>query len=322
MGRFAKTGTLVLAFLVVTGISAYFTLMYIGKGQGTVSVPDLKGKDVVTALELLSQAGLNTRIRGVRFSADIAANRVIDQTPKPATQVKKGRDVGIVLSKGPATVAIPNLIDTPLQQALVSLEANDLCRGRVSRIHDRRGIPQAVMAQFPSPGQTVPRGSCVDLLICEGPPAEAVMMPDLRGLGLREAVMLLDSRRLATGHIASVWRKRMPDNTVVEQVPPAGYRVALYTRVDIRVNHKRGTTKMAVRAGQRLNHVFRFRLPPGFLKQHIRVEWKTPALSIDLYDGYMQPGEGLWLLVPSRQDATVLLYQNDELLMTRYYPAG
>jgi len=321
-GRFAKTGSLVLAFLAVTALSAYLTLTYIGKGQGTVSVPDLRGKDVVTVLELLGRAGLNTRIRGVRFSANIAANHVIDQLPRAGAQIKRGRDVGIVLSKGPATVAVPNLIDVPLQQARVSLEANDLCRGRVSHIHDVQALPHAVLAQFPPPGRTVPHGSCVDLLVCDGPSPRAVMMPDLTGLRLREAVMLLDSRRLATGRISSVFRKGIADNTVVDQVPPAGYRVALNASVNIRVNRRHGPTEIAASGHRWADRIFMFRLPAGFLKRHIRVEWKTPALSVDLYDGYMQPGEDLWLLVPSYRDATVLLYQDDELLLTRYYPAG
>ena len=55
IAKIAKIGGLGLVFLVVAGISAYLTLTLIIKSEDTVIVPDLEGKDVVYALELLTE---------------------------------------------------------------------------------------------------------------------------------------------------------------------------------------------------------------------------------------------------------------------------
>ncbi len=50
--KLAKIAALFVVFLVVAGASAYLTLTFIIKSEDTVIVPDLVGKDVVTALEV------------------------------------------------------------------------------------------------------------------------------------------------------------------------------------------------------------------------------------------------------------------------------
>ena len=42
--RLARIGAVVLAFLAVTAVTAYFTLNYIVRGTGAQVVPDLTGK--------------------------------------------------------------------------------------------------------------------------------------------------------------------------------------------------------------------------------------------------------------------------------------
>jgi len=62
--KILKIAALCTAFLLVAGASAYLTLTYIIKSEDTVIVPDLVGKDVVSALELLTDLQLNTKVSG------------------------------------------------------------------------------------------------------------------------------------------------------------------------------------------------------------------------------------------------------------------
>lgn len=317
--RLAKIGAVVLAFFVVTGVSAYLTLNYIVKGAGTQVVPDLSGKDVVSVLERLSSLDLNTKIGGVQYNTDIPANHVISQDPGPGTEIKKGRSVRIVISKGPATAQIPNLRGLSVDQAGSLLEGNGLCRGKLSRIHGSPLSTGMVVAQSPLAGKKASRGACVDLLVNLGPRARAVIMPELAGLQLQNAVGLLESKNLTSGRIRNVYDRYKPPDVVIGQQPAAGRRVLLNTAVDLRINRRAPDDK---RPDADRNHLFRYRIGSGFLKKHIRVEWKTVALSTDLFDSFMKPGEELWLLVPSWSDGTLLLYQNGQLISARFYPAG
>ena len=71
IAKIAKIGGVTFAFVVVAGISAYLTLTLIIKSEDTVIVPELEGKDVVYALELLTELELNTKVKGSEYTTDI-----------------------------------------------------------------------------------------------------------------------------------------------------------------------------------------------------------------------------------------------------------
>ena len=81
--RAAKYSVLIIVFLCVTGVSAYLTLTYLIKSENRVIVPDLEGRDVVYALEILTDLGLNIKVKGSEYSSDITKNHVIVQEPGP-----------------------------------------------------------------------------------------------------------------------------------------------------------------------------------------------------------------------------------------------
>ncbi|MCG2757790.1 MAG: PASTA domain-containing protein, partial [Desulfobacteraceae bacterium] len=70
-------------------VSAYLTLTFIIKSENKVVVPDLVGKDVVLILEMLSDLGLNTKIKGSEYSDNVPKNHVIFQEPEPGSEIKK-----------------------------------------------------------------------------------------------------------------------------------------------------------------------------------------------------------------------------------------
>ncbi len=109
ISRILKIAVLFFLFVLVVGAGAYFTLTLIIKSEDTVVVPDLFGKNVVYVLELLTDLGLNTKVKGSEYNADVPENNVIFQEPEPGAEIKKGRDVRIVISKGAKSILMPNL---------------------------------------------------------------------------------------------------------------------------------------------------------------------------------------------------------------------
>ena len=63
--------------MLIAGVSAYLTLTLIIKSEDTVVVPELVGKNVVNVLELLTNLGLNTKIKGSEYSAEVPKNHII-----------------------------------------------------------------------------------------------------------------------------------------------------------------------------------------------------------------------------------------------------
>jgi len=322
ISRILKLGALFFLFVLIVGASAYLTLTLIIKSEDTVVVPDLSGKNVVYVLELLTDLGLNTKVKGSEYSADVPENNVIFQEPEPGAEIKKGRDVRIIISKGAKSILMPNLKGLSVRQARIILEENSLRRGEISSTYSNTIKKDEIIAQIPSPGTMITRGACVNLLVSMGIRPRAYKMPDLIGLSLNSAITMIESIDLVLGEIKTRFHKDKPLNTIVAQELLSGYRVTQGSAVNIVINRK------PIKKGRRyLNEsqeggLFRYRLKDGFLKRHIRVRLNSFGVSADLFDGFMKPGEEIWLLIPRKNNATVFLYEDGELLKTFVYDAG
>ena len=132
ISRILKTTSLITVFFLAAGISAYIALTVIIKSEDTVIVPDLSEKDLVYALKILSDLGLNTKVKGFEYSAAVPKNHIIFQDPDPGSEIKKDRDVRVIISKGAKTILMPNLEGLSIQQARIIIEENDLCFGMLS----------------------------------------------------------------------------------------------------------------------------------------------------------------------------------------------
>jgi beta-lactam-binding protein with PASTA domain len=283
-----------------------------------VVVPQLEGKDVVAALQLLSDLELNTRVKGAEYNPQVPENYVLYQDPPAGTEIKKDRNVRLVLSKGTRTIAMPNLVGTPLRHARILLEESGLCSGVTAYGASQIVEKDSILAHYPPPGARVARERCVDLLVSSGPRPEAWKMPDLTGMPLDDALLQIDAAGLVPGEIRTRYEAGGKRNAVLNQDPAPGWRVPAGARVQIEVNRVSGEgRKIDGHAGIGL---FRYRLPPGFLKRRIRIQLNAYGQAIDLIDEHIQPGQEVWALIPRHNDATVLLYEDDVLIRSEVFP--
>ncbi len=319
--KIAKIAVLGFVFVLVAGISAYLTLTLIIKSEDTVIVPHLEGKDVVYALEILTELELNTKVKGSEYTGNIPKNHVVFQDPQPGSEIKKGRDVRIILSKGPKTIAMPHLLGLSIQQANIILDENDMCQGELSRTYYRHMEKDLILAQVPVSGAVVSRGSCIDLLVSLGRRPTAFKMPDLAGLTLEDALQSIERHNLVIGELKSAYQRHKPRNTVVEQEPVSGQRVVTGSTVRLLINRETQKESAGHSTGLATGNLFSYRLESGFLNRHIRVSLNTAGFTNDLFDDFVKAGEEIWLLIPTDREATIFLYENDKLIKTQRYNA-
>jgi hypothetical protein len=150
----------------------------------------------------------------------------------------------------------------------------------------------------------------MDLLVSLGSRPVTYQMPYLHGLTLEDAILILEKVHLGLGQIESVKRSDLPMDVVVEQSPPAGYQVAAGTLVNLTMNRAEGAV-----LGRGLS-LFHHRTHHGFLKKHIRYRVNAFGMFYDLYNVFVSPGEGVWLLAPEESEATVFLYENGDLVLS------
>jgi serine/threonine-protein kinase len=312
---------LLIAFLMVVGVSAYLTVTLIIRSEDAVVVPDLNGKDVVYVLKILTDLGLNTKVKGSEYDDAVPMNHVIYQEPEPGAEIKRGRDIRIVISKGSLTVLTPNLVGLPLQQARIILDENGLSLGIASASYSDRAKKEEVIAQVPLPGEMIKRNTGVDLLTSLGIRPAAYKMPDLSGRPLEEAILLIENSHLLLGDIKSISNGSGPLNAIVGQEPTAGERVFEGGTVNLAVNTKDSKTGSAVIGDAGGVRLYRYRQESGFIKERIGIKVDWFGFSTDLYDEFVKPGQEIWVLIPKNQDVSVSLYKNDEFAEKQFFPA-
>ncbi|GLY20651.1 Stk1 family PASTA domain-containing Ser/Thr kinase [Micromonospora sp. NBRC 101691] len=93
----------------------------LSRGRAPITVPNLVGKSVTDARKELQQLGLSP-VETYRDS-DRPKDEVIGQSPADGSGVEKGTDVKLEVSKGPAPVAVPRVVDMPCPQGKQVLES-------------------------------------------------------------------------------------------------------------------------------------------------------------------------------------------------------
>lgn len=144
-------------------LAGYFSLTLL-VSSGTVEVPDLRGKDIVQANQILKERGLYIRIDGEEY-ADTPTGTVSRQTLPPGTTVKKGREVGVIISKGLKFPAFPDIRGLPYEEAEKILNEKGIPIEKVIKIHSEKYPENIVIAQSPEPQQG---GKAIKIIVSLG----------------------------------------------------------------------------------------------------------------------------------------------------------
>ena len=132
-------------------------------GPAPIAVPDVTGFEVDQARLVIEAAGL--RVGEVDAVPNAAEAGVVVST-RPATGATRppATSVGLIVSKGPADIRVPDVVGLEQEEARRRLETAGLWVGRVSN-RDSRGRAGLVLQQRPAPGVFSPHESRVDLVI-------------------------------------------------------------------------------------------------------------------------------------------------------------
>ncbi len=305
---------LLLLFAAAGGLAAYIAASLIIKAEDTIPVPDLIHKEVVYCLEKLSDMGLNTKVKGVVYDSNVPKNYVVHQNPEPGSRIKQGRDVKIVISKGPYRIPAPVLTGLSEREAALVIEENGLRTGFKSRSYHKTARNEEIIAQSPIPGRLIERNAKIDLLISRGPKPVAVKTPNIIGLGLEHAILEIEKAGLTVGKIQNVVVENTPLGKVIDQEPPPGGYITEKRRISIHVARPEPDPRRQSGGGCGL---LRYRLDPGFLRRHVRIRINMLNFTGDLYDGFVKPGEEIWVIPPKTEDTFVFVYEDDELVDSR-----
>lgn len=221
---FMRTVRLLSLMVLVALLSALATIRLSARGS-SVTVPDMDGMDLKQVKQALASRGLEMAIVGEDFSEKFPAGCVIGQQPAKDSRVKRGRRVKLTLSRGSEIVTVPTLREMSQQDAEFLVRQLDLDLATV--ISAPASAPRrTVLAQEPGPGERVPRGSAIKLLVSEGAVPLTLVMPRVTGMSARDALAKLRTLALKITEVTYESTTLYEGGLVLSQVPSAGFRVS------------------------------------------------------------------------------------------------
>jgi beta-lactam-binding protein with PASTA domain len=210
----------------------------VGLGE-EVEVPNVVGLSRSQATATLEEEGLSGIVEGERFDSNVPEGFVAAQDPLPATLVKKGRTVALILSRGPEMVEVPHLDGVELRLAKTVLVRAGLSVGRVDSVASGEVPVGHVVSSDPAGGEILPRGSSI-LLRVRFEEEFLFEMPELIGVTLAQAQVVILEQKLVLGDVRYVFRPSEPEGIVLMQVPQAGSRVSEGDTVELAVASRGG----------------------------------------------------------------------------------
>ncbi|WP_088187624.1 Stk1 family PASTA domain-containing Ser/Thr kinase [Desulfosporosinus sp. FKA] len=231
-------GIAVVLLLLVGGIMLRNYLLV-----GTTKVPDVTGKTVPVATDYLNSAGLklNPEVKK-EFSDKFAKGLIIEQNPQANTMVKVGRDVQVVISKGPNTGTFPDVTSSPMSKAdAVNMIQNDGFTGKITfQTQPSSSVPRDyVIQQDPLPSATWPKSGPVKLTISNGSPYVSINMPNVINKSSEDAKTILQQNSLVP-LVETQDSTTIPADVVISTSPNPGETVQQGSQVTIVVSRGPG----------------------------------------------------------------------------------
>lgn len=204
----------------------------------TTSVPNVVGKPLDEALQILADRGLEGKKSETRTDRQYPEGIVILQTPAADAEVKFGRGVYLTVSGGEILIPVPGLRGKTIRDATFTLERSGLSFGTI-RYETSDEYPQGtVIDQDVAEGTKVSAGRAVHVVVSMGKSGERVQIPDVVRKNYADAELLIIQAGLKVGNVTYQLSADLLPNTVMDQYPRPGDLVVPGQAIDLFVSKK------------------------------------------------------------------------------------
>jgi beta-lactam-binding protein with PASTA domain len=217
-------GGVVFAFGLLFVLFFYLFLPSYTRHGKEVKVPELTEMNLEEAQRTLEEAGLQFEVADSVFQAGRGPLDVVSQEPAGGSEVKPGRRVYLVVNKtAPPMVKFPQGVTAVSNyQAKLRLESwNLVVKEIIMKPSPYRNL--VLEAKYKNktikPGDLLPVGSSITLIVGEGEGNELIEVPDLVGKPYAEAIDILSRLGLNMGSISYEPGSSEKPGIVIQQSP-------------------------------------------------------------------------------------------------------
>ncbi len=197
-------------------------------------LPNVVGKSYADASVILQKAGFTAQQGESRIHRTVPAEIVIQEDPPAGSRQKRGTTVVLAISAGQRNAEVPVTTNMSQQQARIAIENTGLTMGTATdQLSDQpRGL---VIQSEPAAGTKLELPGVVNIVLSRGP--ATVVMPDLYGRTLGEALSMIEQLGLRVAGRSRDTSSIQPENTVIRQLPTAGNTIRAGGPVSLTVSH-------------------------------------------------------------------------------------
>ena len=195
-----------LAVIIIVGLIMILLILlnfYTRHGQAR-PIPDFYGLTMEQTAKLAKKSRLKYQVIDSVYTSLVPRGCVAEQNPKPGFKVKKWRNIVLTINAyKPEMVAMPNLVDLPIRQAIALIASSGLEMGELRYRPDLSidvVIEQHYNGKNITEGDSLQKGSVIDLVLGKGLSNQRTSVPDLIGMSLEPArnKILISSLNLGT----------------------------------------------------------------------------------------------------------------------------
>ena len=313
-----------LGVFVVAFMWAFFSFGNFWSTQD-ITVPDVTGKQVEIAKEILSKEHLNVSVNEIE-SDEVPVGEVITQTPSGGAVVKENRTIYLTVSKGNqgSEVLMPDLRDLTLDEAKKKLSEIGLTIGSVHYAESEKYENGKIISQSPASPRKVAKGSSVDVIICrkaekKNDAKNGQDAPTVSGMTLDTAMKTLENAGYIVGNVTNLDASK--DNAlakVVKQSPRSGNVVDLTVEYGAAAAVPDGSANNQEPAGTPHYGTVNISVPSGASSQHVQIVVTEDNGTRVVYDKNQSGGDSITKNISGVGKTRVKVYINNSLVQDQY----
>ena len=224
-------------------------------------VPNLVNRTLEEARKIAAVDDFDVRvIRRINKDGTVAG-QILSQDPINGTSLKENKSIGVVLSKGPFPVDVPDLTNKTEQEAAQILTGAGLKVGNVDRPYNETA-PKGRVLDWSPKGTKAPRDSAVNLVVSNGP--APVDLSDWTGKKFDEAKRAMESVGFKVQR-KDVYSDRFPDPGTVVATNPGPGKVEKGATIVVSVSQGPETVEVPDVVGMNLDGATRRLEQAGFV---------------------------------------------------------
>ncbi len=201
----------IILFFLIFAMTCMRVYTHHNRSYAVLDLTDIALND---AIRMIEERGFRYVIFDSIYVPEKEPGVILDQHPRPGFLVKGNRKIFLTINASePEKILMPKLVELTLREGKAKLESFGLMLGSLSYKYDLSKnviLDQKINGKPIEPGDSVSKGTFIDLVLGKGLGNEREMVPNLVGLTVEEAKAVLSEALFSLGYSVS-------DNTINEE---------------------------------------------------------------------------------------------------------